>query len=192
MTKWDFFARITTVNVTKIKMPKLNKNRKIIIAVVVVLLFAGGGAWALYNKDAKPASTDSGGINYNSPTDAEKKETEQFKKDLEAKTSSSDNSPSNNQASVTMTYLVYQDNKVSSAGFINNLFEDGGTCTLTLTKGSVNVEGTSTGLQDVNKTTCPTISIDKARLQAGEWTAFLSYSSSGGSGSSPVRTINVP
>lgn len=168
------------------------KNKRNLIIIIATLLLLGGvaGAFILKNKN-KPSGIGPDGINYNPPTEAEKKETEQFKKDLEARTNNQTNNASS-QANVTMTYLTYQDNKVSSAGFINNVFEDGGTCTLTLTKGSAKVSAASTGLQDVNKTTCPSISIERSKLQSGEWSAVLSYSSSTISGSSSARSINVP
>lgn len=147
------------------------------------------------NKRNHKQNTGSAGVNYGPPSDAEKKETEQFKKDLEKKTttqsSPSNSSSASKQANVTMSYANYESNQVSSAGFVNNVFEDGGVCTLTLSKGSTKITGTSTGLQDVNKTTCSPINIDRSKLGPGEWSAVLSYSSSSASGSSPARIVNV-
>ncbi|HYF96520.1 MAG TPA: hypothetical protein VD947_00605 [Patescibacteria group bacterium] len=172
------------------------KNKKILLVVLAALLLftAGAGAWVLSQKD-KSTELAPGEINYDPPTNAEKKETEQFKKDLVEKTNNPSNNPSSENINVTMTYLGYENDQVRATGFIAGIFEEGGTCTLTLTKGTLKATGTSAGIQDVNKTTCPSISIDKGQLENGEWSGVLTYASppgSSSSGSSPARTINVP
>ncbi len=188
------------------KIKSLFTTKKALITIPAILLIVGATAWGLDKANIinlpflpnESAGTENpgNGINYGPPTEEEKKETEQFKKDLENKNynqSSDTNSPASmKQASVTMTYLTYGVGGISSSGFINNVFEDGGTCTLTLTKGSLKLSGTSSGIQDVNKTTCSPITINKNKLQSGEWYAVLSYKSSTINGSSPSRVINVP
>lgn len=159
--------------------------------LMLVVLF-----WIL-NKTAdqnnQPNNTKNG-INYAPPTEEEKQEAVQHKQDISQKIDpqskpSSNPASDSNQASVVITSLFVENGKVRGAGIIGNIFEEGGTCTLTLTKGSEKLSGTSQGIQDVNKTTCPPIYI---KASGGQWAAVMSYNLQGVSGTSPPQTINVP
>jgi len=183
------------------------KHKKIIIASVIgVVLVASGAAFILYrntNKDNSsvtpnsPSSLD--GTNYGPPTEQEKKETEQFKKDQEVKQntnidSQTGSTPSqqNGSANIVITNLQSTSQAVTASGFISNVFEDGGTCTLNLTLGSQKVTGQSKGITDVNKTTCPEITVQRSEIpQTGSWTATLNYSSSKITGTSASQTIQI-
>jgi hypothetical protein len=130
-------------------------------------------------------------VNYGPPTKEEIKETEQHKQELEKKLGTGNTPPppsTSKQANVIVTYASVSETR----GYVGNVFEDGGTCTATFTKGSVKVSGTSSGITDVNKTTCPAIAIDPSKLSSGDWTVVLSYSSSTASGTSESKTVSVP
>lgn len=172
-------------------MLKNKKNKKkilIIVAVAGLLLLAGG--FAVY-KATRPEKTEVplGGVNYDPPTDAEKQETEEFKKNQQDEANNQSSNPaSGRQAGVVITYLTPDE----ARGYATGVVEDGGTCTLTLTKGSAKVSFTSSGIGDVNKTTCGVLAFDRSKLSAGDWTAVLSYSSGTISGSSTSQTLKVP
>lgn len=183
------------------------KRKKIIItSVVALVLVASGVAFALNrnsNKDNNTTAENSpisiDGTNYNPPTEEEKQETEQFKKDQEAKQNSNADSQQtttptqqSGSANIVVTSLQSTSQAITASGFVSNVFEDGGTCTLSLTLGSQKVTGTSKGIADVNKTTCPEISIPTGSVPGtGQWTAILSYSSSKISGSSASQTVQI-
>jgi hypothetical protein len=167
------------------KLSRIGKKKIIIGLVVIVAVGGAAAAWALTRND-NPKPLKVGEVNYGPPTKAEKKETEEHKQQLENnQNQSTDAKP---KIGVVITYL----SKTEARGYATGVFEDGGTCTLTLTKGSAKVTGISTGIMDVNKTTCGPISIDQSQLTSGNWTAILSYSSSTGSGSSESQTLSVP
>lgn len=66
----------------------------------------------------------------------------------------------------------------SAAGFIPTVVEDGGTCTLTLTRGDVTLSATGTATSNAANTVCAQgLTIDDTRLVAGDWTMTLAYSS---------------
>lgn len=180
---------------------KIISHKRLLIVILAAILLIAAAVFYYQNsrnhsdEGKNPVAED--GINYSPPTEAEKRETEQHKKDLAEKitdeqSQSSQNSSSGKNADVTMTYIFFENNRISTAGIVNNVFEDGGTCTLILTKGSLKVMASSVGITDVNKTTCPPISIGKNQLQSGQWSAILEYSSSSAKGSSSTRTIDVP
>ncbi|HXE10119.1 MAG TPA: hypothetical protein VN554_01710 [Verrucomicrobiae bacterium] len=169
------------------KKPGFGK-KKVIIGIVIIALVGGGIAYGIVrHNDNKSKPLGVGQVNYGPPTSAEKKETEQHKQQLENQQNnpSSDSKP---KIGVVITYL----STTEARGYASGVFEDGGTCTLTLTKGSAKVTGTSTAVADVNKSTCGPISINQSQLSSGTWTAVLSYSSPSGSGSSDSQTLNVP
>ena len=175
------------------KQKILSNKKTLLILPIGVLLLAGSIYYFQVdrnNSDTPPPenSVNEDCINYSPPTEAEKRETDQHKQAL----GESSNSPSSKQAEVTMTYLYFEDGKANAAGIVNNVFEDGGTCTLVLTKGSLRVTASSVGITDVNKTTCPPVFISSDKLEAGSWNAVLEYNSSSSKGASSPRTINVP
>lgn len=183
------------------------KNKKTIVILVVILLVIGlAAAYYFTNHDKNTSgkgsgqpTTNIGGINYGPPTEQDKAEADQRKQTLQNQSGSTATQSSGNatsvttQAAVTITFVNYSNSAVQAAGFVGNVFEDGGNCTLTISKGSSKVSATSTGFKDVNKTTCPPITINRSQIpQGGDWSAILSYNSSKASGSSTPKTISVP
>ncbi|MCA9334362.1 hypothetical protein KC963_04915 [Candidatus Saccharibacteria bacterium] len=173
-------------------MVKSQNNRKKILVVALVALgvvaigvsvFAGV---KYFSKDKEPLPV--GGVNYDPPTDAEKKEAEEHKKELEEQTGSTSTTSPSATTDVIITYLSVGETR----GYAASVVESGGTCTLTLTKESSVVTATSSAIDDVNKSTCAPIRVDSSRLSSGTWNAVLSYSSSTASGSSATQKLEVP
>jgi hypothetical protein len=183
------------------------KTRKILVfaTISIVVVCASIGTVLYFNRGGGPTTTGGSGVNLNPPTEQDKKETAEFKKALEDKLNTggqSDSSPSPAPAPntdttpslmVTLSYISPSAQTVQAGGYLTGILEDNGTCTLTLTKGSLRATGTSTGFIDVNKTTCPQISIERSQLsQSGQWTAVLSYKSTKASGASAPQAVNIP
>lgn len=171
-----------------------NENRRkktLIIVAVVALAIAAGvvGFFAVKHFTQDKAELPVGGVNYDPPTSAEKKEAEEHKKELEEQANTTTSGANANAtATVTITYLSVSETR----GFVSGVVEEGGTCTLTLIKGSTKVTATSTAIDDVNKTTCGPISVDPSKLSSGEWDATLSYTSPTISGTSATTKLKVP
>jgi hypothetical protein len=68
--------------------------------------------------------------------------------------------------------------QVTAGGFVSGVIETGGTCTLSLTRGSAVVTDQTAATPDSSTTQCGDLSIAAAKLTAGTWEATLSYSSS--------------
>ncbi len=173
-----------------VKNKKVRKT-KIIALTAAVLLLAGGSAFAYVKTrhPAAPAPLPVGGVNLDKPTAEEIKETEEFKKQqAKATTNPPTQTASNNNANVVITTIT----TTEARGYVSGTVEEGGTCTLTLTRGTAKVTASSTGILDVNKTTCSQITIGPGQLSSGEWDAVLSYTSPSISGSSAVQKLKVP
>lgn len=94
--------------------------------------------------------------------------------------------------SVVFITLDVVGDRVEASGMLPGVVEDGGSCTLTLTRGSVTrtIEGdTAAGPQS---TYCSLLTVPTSELSGGEWSAVLRYSSAAHTGASPAATVSVP
>ncbi len=76
--------------------------------------------------------------------------------------------------------------------YLPGLVEDGGTCTLTLTRGADVRTATADGMADASTTICGRLTVPGDQLRPGEWQAVVTYASAGVSGSSDAAEVNVP
>lgn len=101
--------------------------------------------------------------------------------------------PSGGAADVSLTYATFDtaSGTVQASGFVGGLIEDGGTCTLTLTKGADVVSAATRASADATTTSCGLLQTRRG-LAAGSWTAVLSYSSPHATGRSAGTEVSVP
>jgi cytoskeletal protein RodZ len=169
-------------------------SKKTLIIVLVILITLAGIVYAKHRNSSNEnnpsgntaATANKQSINYNPPTDQEKKDTEAHKQNLE-------NPPppppttSSGKVQVTPTITSYDSGKVYA--LVTGVFEEGGTCTATATKsGSQPVIGTSEGFGNSNYTSCTPISLS---LPAGTWSLTVSYSSTKAEGKSEAKNITI-
>lgn len=176
------------------KLP--GKKKIILLATLPLLLVGGASAYYLNNKNAPEAQptdstqAESEEINFSPPTEAEKKQTEEFKKNLE--TQSEQPQPTGKTVKPVITsYGIYESN-VEVASRVPGTFEGGGTCTLKLTKGSKVVSKSRKAIQNVSEMSCGYITIPTSQLSSGTWSATVSYKSQELSGTSNAVNIRVP
>jgi hypothetical protein len=81
---------------------------------------------------------------------------------------------------------------VVAGGFIADVVENGGTCTLTLTRDGVVASGSAEATADASTTSCGEVRAGGAEVGSGTWEAVLSYSSARSTGESDVFTVVVP
>lgn len=70
--------------------------------------------------------------------------------------------------------------------------EEGGVCTLTMTRDGVEVTASVDAIADASTTSCGSISIPRSELVPGSWQARVDYLSAQHSGRSALVTIEVP
>ena len=70
--------------------------------------------------------------------------------------------------------------------------EEGGTCTLTLTRESTTVTTARPAVPNASSTSCGDLTVAPQKLAPGTWTTVLSYSSPTSAGSSPASQVKVP
>ncbi len=167
---------------------KKNKTKLFAALGVFVLLSAGVIVWFV-NRHDSVATTQQvsysepapGGINLDPPTDEDKAAVEENKDKLSDQPSTAP-APKGSATVVIARSEQYSDIEITA--YVSNLFEDGGTCTLTLKNGSHTISRQSTGFQDARKTTCPAFSIPRSEFPVtGAWKITVSYSSAAANGS---------
>lgn len=174
------------------KQKKQLKLPLVIAAILSAVAVASLTTWFI-NKSTPAApnthpTIPEGGVNYNPPTQEEKQQTDQNKQQLAEK----DDQPTpTGNITVTLTYAGIYDNNIEAAGYVQGIFEDGGTCKYILSLGSQQITRESKGLTDARYTTCPPVRIPRAELQPGTWKVALHYSSASGSGTSNEQTVTI-
>lgn len=187
---------------TKVKRrKKIFRLRKPIVLGIALLLIGGGVfAYTQFKKDDSnkqadnPTTTQEEPISVvaNPPTEQDKKSLEDFKNQLGDQQTSekapTQSSSSAKQVTVAIVNASRANNTVTVSGYVTGVVEDGGTCTLTITKGSDKRTATASGFANSSTTNCPPIEIPN--ISTAGWNAILSYQSSKASGSSGAQPIN--
>jgi hypothetical protein len=94
---------------------------------------------------------------------------------------------------VVLTYVTFDtaSGAVQGNGFAAGVIEDGGTCTLTLSRHGDTVRTKTTAVADAATSTCGLLET-RTGLEAGTWEAVLSYSSDRAQGESEAVKVVVP
>lgn len=96
-------------------------------------------------------------------------------------------------ASVIVTFHGWNANaqEAEVGGYVADVIESGGTCTLTLTHDAARVVASSTATPDATTTACGAVTVPGAQLGAGTWQAVLTYQSPKHAGSAAPVAITV-
>ncbi|WP_138760662.1 hypothetical protein [Modestobacter altitudinis] len=77
-------------------------------------------------------------------------------------------------------------------GYVADVAESGGTCTLTLTQGGTSVTASVPANREPSATSCSSARIGRAQLSPGTWAAVLGYDSATSHGQSERAQVVVP
>ncbi len=185
------------------KLPNRSKNKTVFIysSAIVLLVLIGAFGYSRTQQDnretlneaSSPQSVDTiEQVDLSPPSDEIIKDTKNHKDNL-SNPQSPTNNPDTTKKSVTPIIVsagVYEGTfEVSS--YVEGVAENGGTCNITLSKGSTSKDITVTAEKDVSKTLCPTATVPSNELEAGSWNVIVNYSSSTSMGSSSEKTVEV-
>jgi cytoskeletal protein RodZ len=193
----------------KFKKVKTSKRRFLIpAAVVLVVLIAGGIVWKIHDDHkAKSTVTLSPSAKLEQKVgqqQAEQKGSPNSNATGSSPTATPKGSDSGGSGTVqatsgsvtpSITYPTPNGSESASSvevdAIIPGVFENGGTCALTLTSsGGAQVKQTSTAMLTGQNTSCRPLQVPSSSVSAGNWTAVVSYSSAAYHGTSaPVSFI---
>jgi hypothetical protein len=140
--------------------------------------------------DGSAASTSPGV--YGAPVDPSAGDQTDVATDPPARSTGSDSA--GGDVSVLLTYSGWNASaaQVEVDGYVPGVAEDGGTCTLTLTKGGASVTASVPGTENVADTDCGGAAVPGSKLSQGSWTAVLNYDSATTHGASSPVEVQVP
>jgi hypothetical protein len=171
-----------------------------ILAILVILfVLEKSEVINLYNDQKQPSTTtEQDEINLNPPTEEELQAVEDNKNKLSEEIDKSNNAvppPQKEDGKIDVKpvigYIEIRDEQIRANGFISTMIEEGGTCTLTLSRGEQKVQTTTTSLADAQSTICGLMLVNKNDVSNGSWTATLSYSSDKYEGVSDEQIITI-
>lgn len=180
-----------------------NKNQsKVFITLAVALMLAGTATYVLQarndlvtDKDSAIGSSDVATgteyVNLSPPTEQDAEDVEVNKDKIGDEAKDTQAPPSANNAVVVISFAGQYESSIEVSSFVQNIFEEGGECTLLLEKNELEIKKTRVGQVDAKNTVCPTFYIPVSELESGEYTASVSYKSSDYSGTSEKTKLRV-
>lgn len=189
----------------KIKRPSVKNSRLklLFVSIAAALLVATGTYWYILTNSQKVGED---GINYSPPTKVDEQLNDKIKQEL-GDNSNDDSAvaspeqpsaPADDSRKMSVTPVISAwgqpegpGKELHLNGYVPEVIETNGTCTLTLRRDGKTVSAQKTALRNAQNTSCGQISIPYEQLAPGEWMAVLSYSSPSSTGSSTVTTIEV-
>lgn len=182
-------------------MSKLVRPKVVVpIIVIAAAVVAGVVLWQNYSDKSYTTKNTPGdsSINYGPPTQAQQHPAGVNPKD---KPSQAGNNSKNNtnqtdtktkqKATVMITTWAQKHGDMTVNGFVQEVVEDGGTCTLTLTKDGITRSESRPAKANATNTTCGENDIPVSQLSPGTWQAVLSYSSTKYVGQSAPLSVEV-
>lgn len=178
---------------------KKKKLTTLVLIGLVVLIICGVLIFILMRRDSPDMSStgivSQDGINFDPPTEEDKEAVEQNKEELSQGQTPAPTTPApdgRTSRTPVITYAQQYAANVETTGYVPGVFEDGGTCKATFSKGSLRIVKESAGFADVNRTSCTPISVPVAEFsEKGKWTVILSYESSSSTGISTSVEVEV-
>ncbi len=160
-----------------IKKYKAKRSKKKLLVFLVIIAIVLCAATVLYFLVIRKSDTDNT-ASYSPPTAEEKQQAEDHKEEIIRKES---DQPAESPVSGTNVFITYAEQfnqNINASGYISGIIEEGGTCTLTLTKGSHTITRSKPALPDAKHTTCPDFNIPRGDIpEAGTWKITIGYSS---------------
>lgn len=166
----------------------------VLIAGLLVVL----RPWTNWNKSKDDLNTDNDAsfINLDPPTKEEIQQSEENKSDVSDR-ENIDNNPANPGSVKSVTPIITswsQDQTgkfVTVSAFIQSIYEDGGKCTLTVTKDQKTVTKNEVAYKNVTSTSCPTFTVFRDELGPGRWRFEVTYLSDTAKGASLTQELQV-
>lgn len=174
---------------------RIQKNKNSVKVKLIILALILGSILILFvlHRTKSNDTSNNPSMDIGPATEQEKKQTEDYKKELEKKQNqeSNDNTDTSKDDD-TVNVTITSANQTSISSYVTGAFEDGGTCTATLTQGNSSFSKSSSGFQNVSYTQCAPISMSDSDFPTpGEWAVTVKYSSNNFEGISKVTVIEV-
>jgi cytoskeletal protein RodZ len=186
------------------KAPPSRLSPWYVVAAIVALGLVIGGAYWYQQKNEKEMVTTTAQHTSETPEQIEE-EVEQNKEEISqpennettpSPTTPQTSTPSNLKAvTPIITYAGYSDPatkaEVEVDAFVPELYEDGGTCTMTAKKGSATVTKQQPANKQATTTNCQNFFISSSEFSSGTWDVTVKYKSGTAEGTSGVTKMEL-
>lgn len=180
----------------KSKHHKFISIKAMLVALLVLSIVAIG---AIMFKKSTTTQQQSGGnttngqsnslqddtINFGPPTKQEQEETQNHKEKI-ANNPTSENIDGKKQVTPMIAYIDTE----SIGAYVPGIFEDGGVCTATLSKGASTISRSSAGFANASYTQCEPINITGIHID-NSWSVVVRYESTSAQGASEQVSISL-
>ncbi len=175
---------------------RLSKRKKISFLILGFLLVVGIGLWHFHpwQKSAIEIAREKGNVSGQLDRQNAQKNKKSSSSSSGGNNATETSGSDQNLQSVTPILSRWDGgtDPVEVAGYVQGVFEDGGTCTYTFTKDSQSFSRTSVGFQDATHTSCAPVDISKSSFpQTGTWQVTLKYKSSTSVGTSNSQSFDI-
>lgn len=175
-----------------------NMKKKLLITLILIALIALGAFLVLGTKKNSITPSNSGeprevnSVDYGGPTELEKQAGDS-QKENNVDRDTIDKGPRPSTAEIIIVDSSQYDSTFEIRSYISNIFEDGGSCTVTLTKANnPTISRTGPATSSATNTQCPKTNIPVSEFTSkGEWQLVITYSSASATGSTPQKAINI-
>lgn len=173
---------------------RFTKKTTLITAAAIMVIAGVGTGFALYSRDDNVTNPEPiNPINYDPPTTEEQDQAQANKERLSQESSSSQNPTSGaKQVTPVITNASQIGQQITVNAYIAGIFEDGGKCTATFTKGSTKIMRETEGMANVSTTDCTPFRLDRSEFpQGGDWQVVVSYKSTTADRGSQSKTLTL-
>ncbi|MCI2148730.1 hypothetical protein [Bifidobacterium crudilactis] len=94
-------------------------------------------------------------------------------------------------ADVRLSWVDVADGSLTANGWVSNIVQNNGQCTLSASKDGVVRQSSGNGLSSGTTTSCGTLTIPRDQLGTGTWTVTLSYASDQAAGASKAQSVKI-
>lgn len=178
---------------------KNQNNKKIVftgsVIVLIVSLFMTISYFRentpITNKINSPQGISDSNVVKNSPPSADEQKSGD---NIKPKISQNNNSQPQTESNIKpiITDAGYYANNIEVSSFIPGIYEDGGICTLTLSKDGQKITMSEEAIKDAKTLRCQNFIVAKSELSSGEWSVLISYKSAKHFGVSVASKVLVP
>lgn len=158
-------------------------KRLMILSSVALIVVAALIFLMVFNNnspDDKTGTTADGKkVNLNDATKEERDQADANKETIVKRDEQANSPPSSSSQLKQVNVVITEATSTGVRAYVSGVFEDGGTCNASATKGAQTVSKASAGFQNVSYTQCAPISWT---LSPGTWTITVSYKSAAAQG----------
>lgn len=174
-------------------------KKKILLTAVAVLVVLGViGLYVHMHHSTPVASGNVSTKRYSGPTPQDKADSEAHKNAIvqqlnqQRQQQQSTNTPTKTSVTPIITNASQNGSEINVSGYVSGVFENGGTCTVTLTQAGSQITKTSAGFENASTTQCTPVTIERSEFStAGQWQTTLTYESANAAGISQAQTLTI-